>query len=80
VCRTIYDAIQIVRRFPESGKTGMEAGTRELVVPALRSYIVVYRVGRRKPFTFFASGTVRSSGIRICGKSINRVPNPRTTK
>jgi toxin ParE1/3/4 len=44
VCRIIYDAVQILRRFPESGKTGIEEGTRELVVPAMPSYIVVYRV------------------------------------
>ena len=46
VCRTIYDAIQILRRFPESGKTGIEEGTRELVVPEIPSYIVAYRVMR----------------------------------
>jgi toxin ParE1/3/4 len=44
VCRIIYDAVQILRRFPESGKTGIEEGTREFVVPALPSYIVVYRL------------------------------------
>lgn len=44
VCRLIYDAVQILRRFPESGKTGIEEGTREFVVPALPSYIVVYRL------------------------------------
>jgi plasmid stabilization system protein ParE len=46
VCRIIYDAIQMLRRFPESGKSGIEDGTRELVVPALPSYIVAYRVVR----------------------------------
>ena len=46
VSRIIYDAIQILRRFPASGKIGMEDGTRELVVPALPSYIVVYRLIR----------------------------------
>ena len=44
VCRIIYEAIQSLRRFPHTGKTGMEEGTREFVVPALPSYIVVYRV------------------------------------
>ena len=44
VCRIIYDTVQILRRFPESGRTGIEEGTRELVVPALPSYIVVYRI------------------------------------
>ena len=44
VCWAIYDAVQMLRRFPECGKRGMEEGTREWVVPALPSYIVVYRV------------------------------------
>jgi addiction module RelE/StbE family toxin len=44
VCRLIYDAVQTLRRFPESGKSGMEQGTRELVVPKLPSYIVAYRM------------------------------------
>ena len=44
VCRIIYDAIQILCRFPESGKSGIEEGTREFVVPKLPSYIVAYRV------------------------------------
>jgi toxin ParE1/3/4 len=44
VCRIIYDAVQRLRRFPESGKPGMEEGTRELVVSALPSYIVTYRL------------------------------------
>ena len=44
VCRTIYDAIQILRRFPESGKATIEEGTRELVVPKQPSYIVIYRL------------------------------------
>jgi toxin ParE1/3/4 len=43
-CRVIYEAIQRLRRFPESGRFGMEEETRELVVPALPSYIVVYGV------------------------------------
>lgn len=44
VCRTIYDVIQTLRRFPESGKPGLEEGTRELVVARLPSYIVAYRL------------------------------------
>ena len=44
VCRVIYEAVQILRRFPESGRIGIEEGTRELVVSALPSYIVVYRI------------------------------------
>lgn len=44
VCRIIYDAVQILRRFPESGKPSLEEGTREMVVPSLPSYIVVYRL------------------------------------
>jgi toxin ParE1/3/4 len=43
VCRIIYDAIQTLRRFPKSGKPGIEAGTRELVIPSL-PYVVTYRV------------------------------------
>jgi hypothetical protein len=43
-CRIIYDAVQTLRRFPESGKAGLEEGSRELVVPALPSQIVPYRV------------------------------------
>ncbi len=35
VSRAIYDAIQILRRFPASGKMGIEEGTRDLVVPGL---------------------------------------------
>jgi hypothetical protein len=30
VCRAIYNAVQILRRFPESGKTGTEEGTASL--------------------------------------------------
>jgi len=43
VCRAIYDAIQILRRHPQSGKVGLEEGTRELVIPK-SPYIVAYRV------------------------------------
>jgi toxin ParE1/3/4 len=43
VCRTIYDAIQILRRHPYSGKAGTEEGTREFVIPT-SPYIVTYRV------------------------------------
>jgi toxin ParE1/3/4 len=42
VCRIIYDAVQILRRFPQSGKPGIEGGTREWVVPQQPSYTVVY--------------------------------------
>ena len=34
----------MLRRFPESGKPGIEEGTRELVVPKLPIYVVAYRV------------------------------------
>jgi addiction module RelE/StbE family toxin len=44
VCRVIYDAIQTLRRFPESGMPGIEEATRELVVPKQPTYIVVYRL------------------------------------
>lgn len=46
VCRTIYNSIQRLRRFPESGKSGLEEETRELVVAEMPSYIVVYRIVR----------------------------------
>ena len=45
VCRTIYDAVQRLRHFPESGKVGIEAGTRELIVPEFQAYIIAYRLG-----------------------------------
>jgi plasmid stabilization system protein ParE len=44
VCRIIYDTVQILRRFPESGKTGIEEGTREFVIPRLPIYTVAYRI------------------------------------
>jgi addiction module RelE/StbE family toxin len=40
----IRSATRNLSRFPESGRIGQVAGTRELVVPGL-PYIVVYRVG-----------------------------------
>jgi len=44
VCRSIYDSVQKLRRFPEAGKPGLEDGTRELVVAEFPAYIVVYRL------------------------------------
>jgi addiction module RelE/StbE family toxin len=43
VCRAIYNTVQILRRFPESGKTGTAEGAREFVVPKL-PYVVAYRI------------------------------------
>jgi len=43
VCRSIYDAVQMLRRHPHGGKSGLEEGTRELVIPK-SPYIVAYRV------------------------------------
>ncbi len=40
----IYDVIQGLVQFPERGRTGMEEGTRELVVAKARSYVVAYRI------------------------------------
>lgn len=40
----IHEAIRNLGRFPESGRSGEVAGTRELVVSGL-PYLVVYRVG-----------------------------------
>jgi toxin ParE1/3/4 len=45
VCRTIYDSVQRLRHFPETGKPGLEDGTREMVVSGLPAYIVVHRLG-----------------------------------
>lgn len=44
ICRVIYDAVQTLRRFPETGKPGIEVGTRELAVPKQPAYIVAYRL------------------------------------
>jgi plasmid stabilization system protein ParE len=44
VCRAIYDSVQILRRFPESGKIGIEEGTREFVIPKFPIYTVAYRI------------------------------------
>ncbi len=43
VCRTVYDAIQTLQRYPFSGRPGDEEGTRELVV-SQTPYLVAYRV------------------------------------
>jgi len=43
VCRAIYDALQTLRRHPDSGRPGTKEGTRELVISKL-PYIAVYRV------------------------------------
>jgi len=31
----IYDAVQVLRRLPESGETSIDEGTREIIVPWL---------------------------------------------
>jgi addiction module RelE/StbE family toxin len=41
----IRSAVLRLAEFPESGRPGQVAGTRELVVPGL-PYLVVYRVGK----------------------------------
>jgi toxin ParE1/3/4 len=42
MCRSIYNAIQLLRRHPYSGRRGTKEGTRELVI--LKSpYLAVYR-------------------------------------
>jgi toxin ParE1/3/4 len=43
VCSAIYESIQVLRRYPHSGRIGRHPGTRDLVVPRL-PYIVAYRV------------------------------------
>ncbi len=45
VCRTIYDSIQTLRRYPYSGRPGFEEETRALVIPKT-PYVVAYRVVR----------------------------------
>lgn len=41
--RKIYAAIQSLKEWPHRGRTGHEAGTRELLFPPL-PYVAVYRV------------------------------------
>lgn len=43
VARTIYDAIAGLKAFPNRGRAGKKAGTRELVLASL-PYVVVYQV------------------------------------
>jgi addiction module RelE/StbE family toxin len=43
VSRTIYDAIQSLRKMPYRGRTGRVGNTRELVITGL-PYIAIYRV------------------------------------
>lgn len=43
VCRSIYDALQMLRRYPYSGRPGTKEGTRELVI-VNSPYVAVYRV------------------------------------
>lgn len=45
VVKRIRQAVERLADFPESGRHGQVAGTRELVVPGL-PYLVVYRVGQ----------------------------------
>jgi toxin ParE1/3/4 len=41
---TLYDGCASLTSFPNRGRTGRLAGTRELLFPAYPSYIAVYRV------------------------------------
>jgi toxin ParE1/3/4 len=43
IVRAIYRSIEMLGAFPRRGRTGREAGTRELVLAPLR-YVVVYRI------------------------------------
>jgi addiction module RelE/StbE family toxin len=45
VVKRIRQAVERLADFPESGRHGQVAGTRELVVPGL-PYLVVYRIGK----------------------------------
>jgi len=40
--RKLYEAIQALKQWPHRGRTGREAGTRELLVSPL-PYVTVYR-------------------------------------
>jgi addiction module RelE/StbE family toxin len=67
ICRIIYDTIQILRRFPESGKPGIEDGTREFVVPKLPSYIVAYRVTHSEVVQILLRNTRKTGRVRATG-------------
>ena len=41
--RSLYDAVFALRTFPQRGRSGKKAGTRELVVQS-SPYIVIYQV------------------------------------
>jgi addiction module RelE/StbE family toxin len=41
--RSIYNSIAALKNFPNRGRAGKKAGTRELVMPSL-PYIVVYQI------------------------------------
>ena len=41
--RTLYHAPEVLQRFPQRGRPGKKAGTRELVLWPL-PYIVIYRI------------------------------------
>jgi plasmid stabilization system protein ParE len=43
VVNAIYDAVELLRRYPALGRPGRVPGTRELVVPDT-TYIIPYRV------------------------------------
>jgi toxin ParE1/3/4 len=43
ICRSIYQALQALRLYPQSGRLGSKDGTRELVI-SKTPYIAVYRV------------------------------------
>lgn len=45
VCRLIYNEVQMLRRFPGSGRPGKEPGTRETVVQGAPAYLIVYSIG-----------------------------------
>ena len=46
VQRAIYDSIQRLGQSPQSGRPGLEEGTKELIVARLPAYVVVYRISR----------------------------------
>lgn len=65
--RSIFDGIGTLARFPELGRTGCRAETRELVFTHL-PYIAIYRIIENAS-KFFAFCTVHSDGL-----SANLIP------
>jgi plasmid stabilization system protein ParE len=72
VCRIIYDTVQILRRFAESGKPGIEEGTREFVVPKMPIYTVAYRINRSRIASLYEYSPVYCVWLPISSTSARR--------